>query len=547
MSILSHLSIGKRLAAGFFVILLLSLVSIVAGLTSLSEVARATDNMMRQSLVKERLVSDWHGNIFAGIKRTIAIAKSNDPSLAVFFSDDAKQASKRSLELKNAVENRLDTVEERRIYQQIGVVRDNFNKYRDAIGELKKEGRQEDAENMLKEHFIPAARAYLDKLGELLTLQRAEIDRNAGLIDTSYQSSFKLLILLGALTTLSCLIFAWRLTRSITRPLANAVQLAREVATGNLSSRIVVERHDETGQLVEALQDMTRQLASLVLDVRQSGDAIASGSAHIAGGNAELSNRTESQVATLEEAACAMEELISTVNENAGNAQRASELVETTSQVAKKGGEVVGRVVSTMASIKDSSGKIGTITSVIDGIAFQTNILALNAAVEAARAGEQGRGFAVVATEVRNLAQRSASAAREIKSLIADSVTRIEDGSLLVAEAGVTMKEILNSVYQVSTIMRSIADAGQQQSDGIQAIGAGISNTERMTQQNAALAEESAAAAEQMKAQAYHLKIAVSAFHLPADTFQTPVDELKLSLPRTQNSTSLIEAIPHLS
>jgi len=542
MTILSHLSIGQRLTAGFAVILSLSLVSIVAGLTSLSDVADATETMLRQSLVKERLVSDWHGNIFAGIKRTIAIAKSNDASLAVFFADDAKQASKRSLELKTAVEQRLATSEEKQLYQEIGVVRDNFNKYRDAIGEFKKDGRQEEAEKMLQEQFIPAARAYLDKLGDLLALQRNEIDRNGSLINASYRSSFRVLLTLGALVCLGCLLFAWRLSRSITRPLANAVRLAREVATGNLSSQIEAERHDETGQLVEALQDMTRQLASLVMEVRQSGEAIALGSTHIAGGNAELSHRTETQVATLEEAACAMEQLIATVDENAGNTQLASKLVEVTSQVAQKGAEVVGRVVSTMAAIKDSSGKIGTITSVIDGIAFQTNILALNAAVEAARAGEQGRGFAVVAAEVRNLAQRSASAAREIKALIADSVDRIEDGSQFVAEAGATMKEILGSVDQVSTIMRNIATAGQQQSTGIQAIGAAISDTERMTQQNAALAEQSAAAAEQMRAQAHHLKVAVSAFCLPAQADRSPLPQQALSPLSSLPHATLLDA-----
>ncbi|AKZ63383.1 hypothetical protein F506_12520 [Herbaspirillum hiltneri N3] len=546
MKTISHLSIGQRLATGFAVILLLSLVSIVAGLTSLSEVAEATDTMMRRSLAKERLVSDWHGNIFAGIKRTIAIAKSSDASLAVFFADDAKQASKRSLELKTAVENRLSTPEEKRIYEQIGVVRDNFNKHRDAIGELKKEGRQEDAERVLQEQFIPAARAYLEKLGDLLALQRGEIDHNSDLINASYRSSFKLLVTLGVLVSIGCLLFAWRLSRSITRPLAKAVQLARDVATGNLSSQIEAERQDETGQLVDALQDMTRQLASLVLEVRQSGESIALGSTHIAGGNAELSSRTEAQVATLEEAACAMEELIATVDENAGNAQLASQLVDVTSEVARKGADVVGRVVSTMAAIKDSSGKIGTITGVIDGIAFQTNILALNAAVEAARAGEQGRGFAVVAAEVRNLAQRSASAAREIKALIADSVDRIEDGSRFVAEAGATMEEILGSVDQVSTIMRNIADAGQQQSTGIQAIGAAISDTEQMTQQNAALAEQSAAAAEQMRAQAHHLKVAVSAFSLPANVARIrlqPQTSAQTPLPRPP-SPALLAAEP---
>ncbi|MEW6590600.1 MAG: methyl-accepting chemotaxis protein, partial [Pseudomonadota bacterium] len=317
------------------------------------------------------------------------------------------------------------------------------------------------------------------------------------------------------------------LIRAITRPLDEAVRLARSVANGDLTQRIDVRSQDEIGQLMQALKDMNAALVRVVGQVRAGVDTVATASNQIASGNLDLSSRTEEQASSLEETASSMEELTSTVKQNAENARQANQLVVSTADVAVKGGEVVGQVVDTMASIKESSRKIADIIGVIDGIAFQTNILALNAAVEAARAGEQGRGFAVVASEVRNLAQRSAGAAKEIKALIEDSVGKVEAGGQLVDEAGHTMEEIVASVKRVTDIMSEIAAASQEQSSGIEQVNQAISQMDDVTQQNAALVEEAAAAAESLQDQATKLAEAVSVFRLEAGAYQAPASAKK--------------------
>ena len=304
------------------------------------------------------------------------------------------------------------------------------------------------------------------------------------------------------------------LIRLIARPLHEAVRIARSVAAGDLTQQIEVNSRNETGQLLQALKDMNDSLSSTVRTVRRGTETITVASGEIASGNADLSNRTESQASSLEETASSMEELTSTVRQNADNARQANQLVLSASEVAIKGGSVVSQVVTTMGSIKDSSRKIVDIIGVIDSIAFQTNILALNAAVEAARAGEQGRGFAVVASEVRNLAQRSASAAKEIKGLIGDSVDKVDVGSKLVDNAGTTMEEIVTSVKRVADIMSEITSASQEQSAGIEQVNQAISQMDEMTQQNAALVEQAAAAAQSMQDQAVELSRAVSTFKL---------------------------------
>jgi methyl-accepting chemotaxis protein len=275
-----------------------------------------------------------------------------------------------------------------------------------------------------------------------------------------------------------------------------------------------VAGNDEIAQLMQALEHMNAGLKRIVGEVRASSEAIGSGIGQIAGGNADLSQRTEEQASNLEETAASMEELTSTVKHNAENARQANQLAAGASEVALRGGEVVGQVVGTMSSINESSKKIVDIIGVIDGIAFQTNILALNAAVEAARAGEQGRGFAVVASEVRNLAQRSAAAAKEIKQLIGDSVDKVGAGTKLVDEAGKTMQEIVGSVKRVTDIMSEITAASQEQSAGIEQVNQAIAQMDEVTQQNAALVEEAAAAAESMQEQAQNLETAVAVFRL---------------------------------
>jgi methyl-accepting chemotaxis protein len=306
------------------------------------------------------------------------------------------------------------------------------------------------------------------------------------------------------------------LVRSIIHPLHLAVTIAQTVASGNLTSHIVVSGKDETGQLLQALKDMNESLVKIVGEVRGGTDHIAEGSREIATGNLDLSSRTEEQANSLQKTAAAMEELISTVKQNADNARQANRLAVSASEVALKGGTAVSQVIGTMTSINDSSKKIVDIIGVIDGIAFQTNILALNAAVEAARAGEQGRGFAVVATEVRNLAQRSAAAAKEIKELIDDSVDKVATGTKLVEQAGATMQEIVESVTRVTDVVSEITSASAEQASGIEQINEAIMQMDQVTQQNAALVEEAAAAAAALQDQAGNLAQAVSVFRLNA-------------------------------
>ncbi|MGJ7915628.1 methyl-accepting chemotaxis protein [Massilia sp. LXY-6] len=313
------------------------------------------------------------------------------------------------------------------------------------------------------------------------------------------------------------------LARNITAPLGYAVRVAKRVAEGDLTARVEVRSKDETGQLMAALKDMNGALLDIVTRVRTGTDTIATASIEINAGNQDLSSRTEQQASSLEETASSMEELTSTVKQNADNARQANQLAATASENAVRGGEVVAQVVSTMASIDASSKKIADIIGVIDGIAFQTNILALNAAVEAARAGEQGRGFAVVAGEVRNLAQRSAAAAKEIKDLIGDSVEKVETGSRLVDQAGATMEEVVGSVKRVSDIIGEIAAASDEQRAGIEQVNQAIVQMDQVTQQNAALVEQAAAAAEAMQDQAASLASLVGTFRTGAEGQQAAV------------------------
>jgi methyl-accepting chemotaxis protein len=345
---------------------------------------------------------------------------------------------------------------------------------------------------------------------------QVETQNAAALTDanSAYRRARISMLALSAVAVALGALLAWLATRSITGPLNRAVLVAHTVARGDLGVRIAVDSTDETGQLMQSLKDMTASLADIVGQVRGATSAIADASADIAEGNLELSARTEQQASSLEETAASMEELTSTVRQNADNARSADSLVANASDVALKGGEVVRQVVHTMGSINDSSRKIVDIIGVIDGIAFQTNILALNAAVEAARAGEQGRGFAVVASEVRNLAQRSAAAAKEIKGLIGDSVSKVDAGNKLAGQAGATMDEVAASVQRVSIIMAEITHASEEQRAGIEEVNQAIVDIDGATQRNAALVEKAADAAQAMRTQAANLTRSVSLFTL---------------------------------
>jgi methyl-accepting chemotaxis protein-1 (serine sensor receptor) len=365
-------------------------------------------------------------------------------------------------------------------------------------------------------------RAPTKKIDEIVDFIDAQTKKNAAesvaAADAARRSATVTLLVVLVVTSLVGAAIVWWIVQGITRPLGQAIDIAKTVAAGDLRYDVDVTSRDEVGELLAALKQMSGNLSDIVSRVRTGTDAITSASSEVATGSMDLSSRTEQQAASLEETASSMTELTSTVRQNNDNATQARKLADEASNVAVRGGATVSEVVQTMGAINDASRKIVDIIGVIDGIAFQTNILALNAAVEAARAGEQGRGFAVVAGEVRNLAHRSAAAAKEIKELIGNSVERVEAGSRLVGEAGVTMEEVVNSVRRVTSIIGEIAMATGEQSRGIEQISDAISQMDSVTQQNAALVEEAAAAAEALQQQAAGLAAAVAVFkvHEPA-------------------------------
>ncbi|HAT6804412.1 TPA: methyl-accepting chemotaxis protein II [Citrobacter amalonaticus] len=368
-------------------------------------------------------------------------------------------------------------------------------------------------------------------------LYRQAFDESA----RDYQFAQWQLAILAVVLVLILVVVWYGIRHTLLNPLSRVIAHIREIAGGNLTNTLTVAGRNEIGELASSVDHMQRSLVETVTQVREGSDAIYSGTTEIATGNTDLSSRTEQQASALEETAASMEELTATVKQNADNARQASQLAQSASETAQHGGKVVDNVVKTMHEIAGSSKKIADIISVIDGIAFQTNILALNAAVEAARAGEQGRGFAVVAGEVRNLASRSAQAAKEIKALIEDSVSRVDTGSVLVESAGETMNDIVNAVTRVTDIMGEIASASDEQSRGIDQVALAVSEMDRVTQQNASLVQESAAAAAALEEQASRLTMAVSAFRLAARPYAVKTKEERTSAdaPRSAQKPSL--------
>ena len=506
--------IGTKLLSSF---ILLALIAGGMGLMGVVNIRKAADNS-KLLYEKGTVTNDQLGDISTSFQRLrVNLGKfllSRDQTTKQHFSETMKGYSAQLTKTLELVGKELTGPEDKKLQQDIIDTRMAFLPLAEKVKELSFAGKADQAVALYEGEVNKAAQAEqtaIDKYSEYLVNQAKAISGQNSAMAVSAVRITLIVAVIGMILAVGLGIF---ITRVITVPLREAVRIANLVADGDLTGRIGPTCNDETGQLLQALKEMTGNLSMLVGEVRGGADSIATATEQIAAGNADLSQRTEEQASALEETASSMEELTSTVKQNADNAQQANQLAISASSVAVKGGDVIHKVIRTMESITASSRKIADIIGVIDGIAFQTNILALNAAVEAARAGEQGRGFAVVAAEVRSLAQRSAAAAKEIKALIEDSVGKVQDGSKLVEEAGQTTREIVTSIKRVTDIMAEISAASLEQSGGIEQVNTAITQMDDVTQQNAALVEEASAAAEALEEQARQLVQVVAGFKL---------------------------------
>ena len=512
-----NVSIRKRLGLVLGAILLLSLVTSVFSVLKLRELGVNIDGIVKDQLLVERAASEWLMHTTAGVQRAAAIAKSSDTSLVDYFAPYTAASVSRTTELQKTIEDHMDSPEEKALFDKVSELRKQYLSARQTVADLKKSGDAEGAGRAFNEKFDPASKEYVAGVKEMVASQQQQLDVAAARVDALRAQTTTLLVISSIVSLVVGVLLALSLSRSILVPLRDAEAMARAIADMDLSgSSKTTHSDDETGRLLKALDAMRVALRQSLQQVRGVVDGISTASTQIATGNQDLSTRTEQTASNLQQAASSMEQLTVTVRQTADSARTANQLAASAADVASRGGQVVSQVVTTMEEINASSRKISDIIGTIDGIAFQTNILALNAAVEAARAGEQGRGFAVVASEVRTLAQRSAQAAKEIKSLISASVESVESGSKLVNEAGATMGEIVASVQRVTDIIGEISSATNEQSIGLGAVNGAVTDLDQMTQQNAALVEESTAAAESLKDQAVKLSGAVGTFRLGA-------------------------------
>jgi len=516
-NLFGNLSIGTRLALGFGTVLALLLALTGLSQYELTHIGGINRAITEQTWAKANAINIIDVTTRANARANLELIVNTDPRTAeTLFAriDTNRKTIDQALETLRPL---FRTEDERQKLRLLEDVRGRYVKSFQGVGALLKRGERDAARQRLLEETLPLLDGLQDRVIEISRIQSAEmVDAGADSQRVIDNAGMLNLILSGLAVVLGGL-FAWRVSKSITAPLAQAVSVAETVARGDLGQPIHAVTRDETGRLLRALHDMQDKLAGAVRTIRAGSETISSAAGQIAAGNTDLSSRTEEQAASLEETAASMEELASTVKQNADNARQANQLAASASEVAQRGGAVVSAVVSTMGDISASSRKISEIVSVIDGIAFQTNILALNAAVEAARAGEQGKGFAVVAGEVRSLAQRSAQAAREVKTLIEASVSKVAEGAGQAENAGTTMQEVVASVKRVTDIMGEIAAASQEQASGIEQVNRAVSQMDEVTQQNAALVEEAAAAAGSMQDQAHALVRAVGVFRLSED------------------------------
>ena len=514
MTFLRSVNLSKRLALGFGLMLVLLAIVVVLSVTRLGQQAGATLAVTHDVYPKVEAAQTIAYSVMdiARVTRNLLLVTDKAQEAANQAAHDKDRAT---IEEKLAfLDQRMTSDSGRALLADLRAKAADYFAFTDDVMEVGRKDRKEAGTALLFGPRYQTQKAFIGALEELVRLEQANMVAASTTAAEAYRSAVTSVLIVAGVAALIGLFCAWFITQSITVPLRRAVAIARSVAAGDLSSSIPTGAHDEAGQLFEALKAMNDSLASIVGAVRQSSDSIATGSGEIAMGNADLSQRTEQQAANLQQTAASMEQMHSSVKQSAETARTATQLAASASAVALRGGEVVAQVVSTMDHISASSRKIADIVGVIDGIAFQTNILALNAAVEAARAGEQGRGFAVVASEVRSLAQRSAESAKQIKSLITESVETVESGSRLVGGAGTTMTDIVGQVRRVADLIGEMSASTEEQTKGIGQVSEAVGALDQVTQQNAALVEESAAAADSLKQQAIRMTELVSVFTL---------------------------------
>ncbi|NMM13357.1 MAG: HAMP domain-containing protein [Rhodoferax sp.] len=516
---MNNLKISTRLNLGFAVIIAVFL--LLTGVTAwrVEMVSEATTRMARSADLLQ-LAGSWQGDVRQNSARSLAVGYSEGGTMLDFFKESMAATSRGTNEIQKTFLDKVQDSESRKRAENVGAVRKIWIAGRDQVNTLKAAGDDAGARALVQSKFVPVTEDYIRATQVLVDGEAASVRAAQQEVNAMFQQLYVIGGLLLVVALVVAVLTSWQLSGSISRGVDTARVAAQRIGEGDLSHPLSAAGKDEIGQLLQALSTMQGNLTSVVSNVRQGSESVATASAEIAQGNHDLSARTEQQASALEETAASMEQLSSTVRQNADNAKQANQLAQSASTVAIQGGEVVAQVVGTMKGINDSSRKISDIISVIDGIAFQTNILALNAAVEAARAGEQGRGFAVVASEVRSLAGRSADAAKEIKTLINDSVERVEQGTVLVDRAGTTMAEVVSSIRRVTDIMGEISAASSEQAQGVSQVGEAVTQMDQATQQNAALVEEMAAAASSLKSQAQELVQTVSVFKLSFDGAQ---------------------------
>ncbi len=507
------LSIAQKLWVAVIVIVI-AFAAVVAGAGWRSaQSSKAANALNDEMMMRVKTATRWMGLTETNAARTMAIALSDEATVAKAFKDAMADTSAQITQMQKRIEGLQLSDADRAAMARVADARKQMMAQRGEVNKLKAAGDLEKAAQAVHASYEPASDAYLKALADFVQLQEATAEQSRQAAAGASMDTVKLAALAVAILLLGIIVGAYYLIRNIRQPLAQANGMAGRIAKGDLAMRAQdLTRGDELGDLMRSLEAMRESLAGMVQQVRQSSDSIAVASAQIASGNQDLSARTESASSSLQETAAAMEEFTSTIQQSESTARQASQLASSASAIAKQGGTAVTEVISTMGEIQTSSNKIADIIGVIDGIAFQTNILALNAAVEAARAGEQGRGFAVVASEVRALAGRSAQAAKEIKELISSSVERVEEGSRQVQGAGETMQEVVQSVQRVADMIGEITAASAQQSAGVSEVNQAVGQLDQATQQNAALVEESAAAAQSLNEQAQHLTQVVGAF-----------------------------------